>query len=197
MNIFNYAKLSSNQKISLISIIISIISVVTSVCVSIYTIGLSNQANQNSIQANKIAIDSKNINRKQLDLNIDERSQRIVQEAYDNIYDDAQARIVITIMKSGSIINNPDKLLKIVDSLEEAGLSFCQGTAFVRHIKMYLKNTLSAVCFNEEVNKHYLGKKMAWLCFVQNFFLNHYLQNRLIRRIFLLVVLLIAVYLKI
>ncbi len=117
-------------------------------------------------QANQIALEAKNVNLEGVNFSKDVRSQQISEAVYNDIYDNEQNRASMLAIKANKQISNPDSVLKLVDNLEKAGLSFCQGTAWVKHLKMYLKNTLSVICDNDQVYSLYAIKKngLALLC---------------------------------
>lgn len=148
-------KFFQKNKVAILSIILSLVAILISI-----------QANNLSESANKISTESKNISRDGLDYNKDVRSQQIVSLAYDNIYDNEENRQNMSLIRANIGIVNSDDVLKIVDSLEEAGASYCQGTAWIKHIKNYLKNTLSYVCVDNQIYTLYAGKKngLAILC---------------------------------
>jgi hypothetical protein len=118
-------------------------------------------------QANNISRDSLKASEANLGFEIDKTSQEYVSSAYSSIYENQTNQEVIYAFKNNQIVGSRDKLLSLVDTLEEVGSDFCQGTAKTRHIRIYLQNTLSVVCPNEEIFKYFGGKRngLAMLCY--------------------------------
>ena len=134
--------------------------------ISFASLYFSYQSVKISNNANEIAKESNNVSKNELNFSKDVRSQQISSKAYSDIYDDPQNVITIEKIKRNIPINDVDKIIKVIDPLEEVGLSYCQGTAWILHINVYLKNTLSYVCNNSEVTAIFAGKKngVAMLC---------------------------------
>lgn len=153
-----------NVKKNLIPIIALLISFI-----SLY---FSYQSVMVSNKANEIAKTSNNLSENEFNFSKDVRSQQISSKAYSDIYDDAQNVTTMDKIKKNILISDIEKIIKVIDPLEEVGLSYCQGTAWMLHINVYLKNTLSYVCNNSEVLSIFAGKKngLAMLC--SHFFSN-------------------------
>lgn len=105
-------------------------------------------------------------NQSSVGFQVDTRSEEYVSNAFNEIYDNSANAETIQKLKNNEKIGTRAAILKPVDLLEKVGSQFCQGTAKGRHIRIYLRNTLGAVCNNDEVFENFKNQKngVAMLC---------------------------------
>ena len=107
----------------------------------------------------KIANDAKNINESNLGIQLDQISQGYVSKAYDELYYNADNSFVMKLLRNKFYVKDKYILLRVVDTFEGIGSGACQGTIKFRHIRPYLKNSLSYVCDNQQIIYEFGGKR--------------------------------------
>lgn len=119
-----------------------------------------------SVQANNIALSAWNLGKENLGFELDKTSRQYVKAAFDDLYTNSQKKQIMIDLKQNKIIYDNNDLKSVVDIFEEVGSDFCQGTSKLRHIRIYLKNSLDVICNNKEINDNFSGKKngVAILC---------------------------------
>lgn len=137
----------------------SVVALLTSIIFSF-------RSNQLAKDANRIAKDAKAISEESLKFEMDKRSQEYVENVFSEIYQVNKNLNTIQKLRNQEYIGNKSDIDPVVDLLEGAGNSFCQGTVWRWHLNTILKKTLSDVCENEEIYNIYSYEKngLAMLC---------------------------------
>lgn len=143
------------------------------ITLSIFSIFYAYQANQISLEASKqanmaniIAMEANAINKNQGEYDKTRNSYSIVDETFNEIYNDAELRKVIKDISDDNI-SDTEKAGKIVDILENLGSKYCKGLVNKEHIRASLVSTLKSVCNSDQINTLYGGRKnaTALLCY--------------------------------
>jgi len=127
---------------------------------------LSEKANAISEQSNLISQDSRDLAAADIYLTQQSQSSQIVDELFDDLFEDEKNVKCFENMKSGKENNRAD-LLRFVDNFENLGSKYCKGLVDKEDIRASFVNTLIYLCNDEQTNNFFAGRKnaTALLCY--------------------------------